>query len=209
MMKKDWNCFAALVLLIGAVAILFSSELRAQSYSGGQQQVQLANVKEDIRVLDERTRLLTAQIEDLTRENQQLKDRLARAEQVTNSQAGSFVTLSQMNQAIEDMAANLLESDRETVIKVTKQMESLANQTQKALNSLAKSASVRSASSTPPIKFTDNYPKNGVTYTVQSGDTLSSIAAKYKSTTKDIQNANKISDPRQLKVGQILFLPQR
>ncbi len=208
MMKKDWNCFTAFVLLIGAVAILFSSELRAQSYSG-QQQVQLANVREDIRVLDERTRLLTAQVEELTRENRQLRDRLERAEQVTNSQAGSFVTLSQMNQAIADMAASLRESDHETVIKVTKQMESLANQTQKALNSLAKSASVRSASSTPTIKFTDNYPKTGITYTVQSGDTLSSIATKYNSTTKDIQNANKISDPKQLQVGQILFLPQR
>jgi LysM repeat protein len=209
MMKKNWNCFATLVLSISAVAILFSSQLRAQSYGGGQQQIQLANVKEDIRVLDERTRLLTAQVEDLTRENQRLRDRLEMAEKVTNSQAGSFVTLSQMNQAIADLAAGLRESDRETVIKVTKQMEALANQTQKALNSLAKSASVRSANSAPPIKFTDNYPKTGVTYTVQSGDTLSSIATKHNSTTKDIQNANKISDPKQLQVGQILFLPQR
>lgn len=45
------------------------------------------------------------------------------------------------------------------------------------------------------------------TYTVQSGDTLSSIASKYGTTTKVLQDLNNISDPRKLHIGQVLKVP--
>ena len=44
-------------------------------------------------------------------------------------------------------------------------------------------------------------------YKVKSGDTLSSIAARYDTTVKKLQAANDISDPRALKVGQVLIIP--
>jgi LysM repeat protein len=47
-----------------------------------------------------------------------------------------------------------------------------------------------------------------VTYTVQSGDTLTKIAREHGSSIKDIQNANKIANPaRDLRVGQSIFIP--
>ncbi|MBL4575627.1 MAG: LysM peptidoglycan-binding domain-containing protein [Opitutaceae bacterium] len=210
MMKKDRSSLRTLGWLVGVIAVLFSGQLQAQTYGDNQSRVQVANLREDVRVLDERTRKLSIMVEELTRENQQLRERVVRSEAVTNNQAGSFVTLSQMNQAIADIETELRQADRETIIRVTKQMESLAKQTQKALDSIAKSASVGSSSrAAKPFKFTEDYPKNGITYTVQRGDTISSIASKYQSTTKDIQNANRIPDPKQLQVGQVLFIPQR
>ena len=42
---------------------------------------------------------------------------------------------------------------------------------------------------------------------MKSGDTLSSIATRYDTTVKKLQAANDISDPRALKVGQVLIIP--
>ena len=56
--------------------------------------------------------------------------------------------------------------------------------------------------------FSDNYPKSGVSYEVQSGDTLSQIAVQFGSRVEYIQNANQINDPaRDLLVGDIIFIP--
>ena len=69
------------------------------------------------------------------------------------------------------------------------------------------------AGSTAPEKpapvFSNNYPKEGISYTVQAGDTLSGIAQKNGARMDDIKNANKIADPSKLQVGQTIFVPLR
>ncbi len=45
------------------------------------------------------------------------------------------------------------------------------------------------------------------TYTVQPGDTLIGIAAKYGTTTRAISKLNGITDPSSLKIGQVLKIP--
>ena len=55
--------------------------------------------------------------------------------------------------------------------------------------------------------FSDDFPKEGVSYTVQRGDTLSSIASRFGVPVKDITNANRIADPTRLQAGQTLFVP--
>jgi LysM repeat protein len=61
----------------------------------------------------------------------------------------------------------------------------------------------------PPVQttFTEDYPKEGVSYTVQKGDNLALIAKKTGAKQQDIINANKISDPSRIAVGQTLFIP--
>ena len=55
--------------------------------------------------------------------------------------------------------------------------------------------------------FTDDFPKDGVSYTVQKGDTLATIARKTGARQQDIINANRLADPSRITVGQTLFIP--
>jgi LysM repeat protein len=50
-------------------------------------------------------------------------------------------------------------------------------------------------------------PGTKLTYTVQAGDTLGGIAAKFNSTIEAIIKENKITDPNALFVGQQLVIP--
>jgi LysM repeat protein len=51
-------------------------------------------------------------------------------------------------------------------------------------------------------------PAGGTTYTVQAGDTLYSIAAKFGKNVWDIVVANNLSEPYWILVGQVLTIPQ-
>ncbi len=51
-------------------------------------------------------------------------------------------------------------------------------------------------------------PQGGTTYTVQAGDTLSGIAAKYGTTYQELAVLNGISDPNIIHVGQVLLVSQ-
>ena len=161
----------------------------------------MASLREDVRLLSQRVNELSLRVEQIERENNDL--------QAKSSQ--TYVTLAQLNAAIADvqktMQAAMRDERRETLQLVSAQMEKLANETQAAINALAKGAATRPAVSTPA--FIDDYPKEGVSYTVQRGDTLSSIAHKTNARMQDIINANKIADPTRLQVGQTLFIPQQ
>jgi LysM repeat protein len=149
----------------------------------------VASLREDVRLLSQRVNELSLRVEQLERANSDLQARVGQ----------NYVTLAQLNDAIKD--------DRhETLQLVSAQIEKLANETQAAINALAKNAATRPPVSAPT--FTDDYSKEGVSYTVQRGDTLSSIAHKTNARTQDIINANKIADPTRLQVGQTLFIPQ-
>ncbi|MBE2213446.1 MAG: LysM peptidoglycan-binding domain-containing protein [Opitutaceae bacterium] len=174
------------------VACAAAPALRAQDLNAV-----IAGLREDIRILDERTRQLTVEVEQLKRENSGL-----RAQGDAN-----YVTMAQMTAALADLERALRAGDKELAIQLTQQMERLAKQTNAALDALAKGSA---RSTAPAVQFTP-LPANtpGTTYEVQPGDTLASIATRFGSTVKDIQNANKIADPTKLQVGQTLFIPQR
>jgi LysM repeat protein len=194
------NSWFVPVLVLGLVQTINGQA----GYQGLNPQYQIANIEEDIRVLDERTRSLSLQIEQLTRENAELREKMDRVDGLTKSVA----TVAELNRAVAEATRGYQAGDREMLLKVTKQVEQLAKQTQAAIDSLAEGVATRPAGSKPKVNFTEDYPKNGIMYTVQSGDTLSSIASRFESTIGWIRNANKISEPRDLQVGQTLFIPQ-
>jgi LysM repeat protein len=160
-----------------------------------------ANLREDVRGLTQRVGEVSLRIEQLERENAELRQRLAAADK-------SHVSISALNDAVSDLNRAIRTSaaaaKNETLQQVSAQMEKLAKQTNAALDSLAKSQASRPAVQT---SFSDNYPKDGVSYTVQKGDTLAVIAKKTGAKQQDIINANKISDPSRIMVGQTLFIP--
>jgi LysM repeat protein len=161
---------------------------------------ELASLREDVRMVTQRLSDLNLRMEQLERANSSLQEKSNQA----------YVTLAQLNEAIaaaqKTTQLALREQKRETLQQVSGQLEKLANETQSAINALAKGAATRPPV-TPPT-FSEEYPKEGVSYTVQRGDTLSSIAHKTGAKMQDIVNANKIADPTRLQVGQTLFIPQ-
>jgi LysM repeat protein len=194
------TCFCRVAGLIAA--LLFAShQLSAQGANPvGSPGFELASLREDVRLLSQRLGDLTLRVEQLERENNDLRTKSSQ----------TYVTLAQLNEAIADvqktMQAALHDQKHETLQQVSVQLEKLANETQTAINALAKSAAARPAVTTPT--FTEDYPKEGVSYTVQKNDTLSGIAHKYGAKMQDIINANKIADPTMLQVGRTLFIPQ-
>lgn len=163
--------------------------------------VRLAGLEQDFALLKRQMDQILLDNDILRKENENLRQQL----QSVASSGGS------VDEKLAALRAQLIAEDNrnrsEVIAEVTRQIERLGTQTQSAINSVARQTSA--TPTTTSITFSDDFPKTGITYTVVSGDTLSGIAKTYNSSVKDIQNANRIADPRDLRVGQTIFIPQR
>jgi LysM repeat protein len=171
----------------------------AQGTSVDQLRLELANMREDMRLLSQRAGELALEVEQLKRDNGHLQQKANQ----------SYVTVAQLNEAVAEMnkalRSALADQKKDMLEQVGTRIERLAKQTQAGLDALAKNQATRPAVNT--AGFSDTYPKDGISYTVQSGDTLDVIARKTGAKKSDIINANKISDPSRLRAGQTLFIP--
>lgn len=158
----------------------------------------VAGLREDVRLLSQQIGSMALRIEQLERDN-------ARLQQSTNGLDRTYATVAQLNEAVAELNQSIRSGDTTTRSQMQAAIEKLALQTNAAVDSLAKGMAQRSVISTPT--FTDDFPKEGLSYTVQKGDTLSSIASRFNASVKNIQNANRISDPTKIQVGQTLFIP--
>ncbi len=181
--------------------LLWSCVFVATAAAQTPSQLEFANLREDVRGLVQRVGELSLRVEQLERENADLRGKAGEAEK-------SFVTLTQLNDAIaalnQSIRSSAASTKAETLQQVSGQLEKLAKQTNAAIDSLAKGMATRAPVQTT---FADDYAKEGVSYTVQKGDTLALIAKKTGAKTQDIVNANKISDPSRINAGQTLFIP--
>jgi LysM repeat protein len=174
-------------------------------------QTEVADIREDVRGLTQRINELSLRVEQLEHENSELRARITAAEGSKDA-----VTTAQLNGAVADLNASMkaaVSSSRADILQqVATQMESLAKQTNAALDSIARpggTVQARPAAQGQPAKpaFGDAYPKEGVSYTVQKGDSVGLIAKKTGAKAQDIIDANKISDPSRIQAGQVLFVP--
>lgn len=176
-------------------------------------QVELANLREDVRGLAQRVGELSLRVEQLERENADLRRKVSSADT-----ARTYATVNQLNDAIADLnrtiKSSVSTSQSDTLQIVSTQLEKLGKQTNAALDALAKSQAPRPVAATPAptpaAARTDTPPpaKDAPgTYTVQKGDTLASIAKKTGAKPQDITAANKLADPSLIMVGQTLIIP--
>lgn len=171
--------------------LLLTGSLPAQATPGqNPSTVLLANLQQDVQLLQKQVAQIQLEVEDLRRQLQLLQN--------TSPNANALDTLQTQYKA-EDAR-----NRQEIITLLSQQIEKLATQTQNAITALAKSMDAGKA----PPRFETNFPKEGITYTVQKGDTLSTIARQFNSTVRDIQNANQIADPKELQAGQVIFIPQ-
>lgn len=181
--------------------LLAGGALAATAFAQNSPQFELANLREDVRGLTQRVGELSLRLEQLERENNELRQR-------SNAADKSYVTMTQLNEALGEVSrtlrAEVASSRNETLKQVSVQLEKLGKQTNAALDSLAKSQATRP---TVQTNFSEEYPKEGISYTVQKGDSLATIAKKTGAKQQDIVNANKLSDPSRITVGQTLFIP--
>jgi LysM repeat protein len=155
-------------------------------------QAELASLREDVRGLLQRVGELQGRVEQLERDNSTLRQRVVATEDSV---------VSDMNRSIQSAVSA---SESRVLRQVAQQMETLARQTNAAIESVSRNAASRAQVQT---SFTKDYPSNGIPYTVQGGDTLSTIARRFNIPVDDIVNANEIPDRDRLQVGQTLFLP--
>jgi LysM repeat protein len=157
----------------------------------------MANLREDVRGLVQRVGELSLRVEQLERQNAELRDKVS-------ATGPAYATLAQLNDAITELRRAINAGDAATAERTAAQIKKLGEATNAALDSLARGMATRPS---VPAVFNDNYPKEGVSYTVQKGDTLAVIAKKTGAKSSDIINANKIADPSRIQVGQTLFIP--
>lgn len=195
------SVFLSFLVLLPALASgqSASSDLRKQ----------VADLVQDVNILRSSVGSLRIEIEALNRENAQLRAQVA---SLGSANAGQQSLLRQVDARIASLKAELLREDAETkkdiVASVTAQVDSLAEQMSESLKKIAGAAAPR-ASDTPPPSFSEDYPKDGIMYLVQPGDTLSEIAVSQGSRVQWIRDANKIVNAsRDLRAGETIFVPQ-
>ncbi len=147
------------------------------------------------------------ELERLFRASNSLQIRLKALEQ-KNSGSG-FISEKFFNQELVSLRSEfnrLNKANKEQIIsQVSAQIRALASETEKSLQSLAGSGGA--PATLKVVEFSDNYPKSGIYYKVQTGDTISKIAKESGSKISYIINANKIPNPDRLMVGKELFIP--
>ena len=187
-MMKTFKLAAALSAAFVAATPLFSQSL--------------GDMQQDMALLKREVGNLRLEVEQLTRQNEALERKIR---QMQSSNTSSDLVRSQVASVRSDVSSQNEAMKRE----VKKDIESLASQTNDAIEKLAKAIGQR-PQAPMPTTFGDDYPKMGITYTVKSGDTLGKIARANNSKIKWIQDANKIEDPnRGLRVGESIFIPQK
>jgi LysM repeat protein len=169
-----------------------------------------AGLAEQVRALNEQAGQLALRVEQLERDNTRLRDQNTALTRRLDDTARATVTPAQLAAAVSELRTLVSSGDQATRDQVNAQIKKLADQTNAALDAIAKGSTPRQPDSpiatTPPV-FSDNYPKDGIAYTVQSGDNIAKIAQKTGAKQADIINANKLANPSKLNAGQKLFIP--
>lgn len=202
-MKKLLNTTVArntslLTVLFALLAsALISTSAHAQSTATRKQ---LADLAQRFTELERKYSLLQLEVQNLSAENNKLRKDIA----VLKSEQGT----KPVDQVV-DAKLDRHRKDTETYVKeqYQKVLDMLSSKIENVSTARVVTTTPKTQTTSQKVEFTGTFPKNGVIYTVQSGDNLSKIAKRFGSSVKYIQNANKISNPNNVRIGQELFVP--
>ena len=167
-------------------------------------QTSVADLQQDFALLKREVGQLRLQVEELATENAKLAKKLRSAQ---STSATNDAIDARSNAVLAEATARDEAIKKEIIAQVKKDLTSMANDMNSAMEKLAKAIGSRPQAAVK-TNFSDDYPQNGIRYVIKSGDTLGKIARQNNSKIKWIQDANRISDPRGLSVGAEIFIPQ-
>lgn len=164
--------------------------------------LKVANMSQDLIALSQEFAQMRLEMESLRRENKKLTEQVEHLSLTEAQLKKQTAQITALNTTFETYKKSML-------TEVSHEIDELSKETQRAIDQLAQSIVSNNNNENVKVtfQFSDDYLKEGTSYTVKAGDTLSVIALKHDSTTRDIQNANRIADPRELKAGQVIFIP--
>lgn len=193
--------------LIASICLLIFPLCIPLSAQSDNLRISVANLSQDVSQLVQQVKTLRLEIEQMHRDNKQLRLQLAAATSNRQTDAQISSLMSAIDTLRQEYKAADADQKKQIILELNRQMKAFASETQNAINVVAEAVGSEPQVSTP-VSFSSDYPKTGITYSVRSGDTLSKIARDHGSTTKHIQNANKIVNPsKDLQVGQTIFIP--
>ncbi len=152
--------------------------------------------REDMLVVQENTQRRTARIETLEFEIDALRRELDRVRQDTLRATEMEVDALGVQIDAVDQRVNALENHRE------KDRKEIVDTLSKKMAGIMKQSGGSSSRSS------GRRSEYGYEHTVTSGQTLSEISSAYGVSVKVIMEENNITNPNQLRVGQVLFIPE-
>jgi LysM repeat protein len=181
-------------------SVLLFSVLSNALYSQNQDlRTSVADLTQDFSALDRQVRSIQFELE-LLKENQN-SEPTDKAIRLLNAK------ILKVENELKDLRIEMAQRDRALAEQLLSKVTARLDEYFKSLNQ-SMGASQMAESVSQPLEFSDDYPKTGLSYEVQPGDTLSQIALKFGSTVRFIQDANQIKDPaRDLRVGDTIFIP--
>ena len=173
-----------------------------------QANVQIANLKQDLELIAREVAGLRTEVELLRRENAQLRVVLNQvSEGASSRREDSQSILIQVDSRVRKLE-DRISSNASNTAKLQNTFDEKIRELIKQMNkNFEKVASAPASPATP--SFSSDYPQNGFVHKVEKGETVSSIASKYKSKVKWIIDANQIADPTKVFIGKELFVPQK
>lgn len=177
------------------------------SFGQADSKILLANLKQDLELINREVASLRSEVEMLRRENAQLRvvvDQATRSQR-EGQESGQVLELQNRFQALEFAFRQSERARGITQEEINKKFQQIIEQMNRGFDQVTQSSN----SSTKTPTFSNDYPKNGFVHKVEKRETVSSIAQKYKSKVAWIINANQIADPTKVFVGRELFVPQK
>lgn len=178
--------------------------------------IRVTNLEQDVAAMTRLVKSVRLDLEQIDQQQRTLNENMrilqsSMQELQTSQNTKSIALEAQIQQVLQSYKAEDLRNRQEILKDVYGRLESLASQTQASVDAVARSvnASASTGGSGSTTNFSDDFPQTGIHYVVQSGDSLSKIANQNNSRVKWIQDANRISDPRSLRVGKTIFVPQQ
>ena len=176
---------------------------------GQNERIMMANLKQDLELINREVTGLRSEVELLRRENAQLRvalEQVSRSPQ-SNQETGLVLEIQNRMQVLE-LALKQSERARESMQDgVNQKFRQIIEQMNLGFEQVTSQNKQKNVPNPP--SFSTDYPKNGFVHKVEKGETVSSIAQKYQSKVSWIIDANQIGDPTKVFVGRELFVPQK